>query len=241
MTRAGTLAIAGLAAAVLAASGCNREERLAEQAAAQATAAEDAAKQAEAAFDAAVAEGNWPLAKAQGDVLLARHPGTKAAARVQPRMAEITTKADAEREQRRTAGLWSYQQHKVEGGMQTSAAIYARDEVDIDGSGPQPVRLVLRDHPDWGRSTYLVLERGDFDCYGGCRARVAVDDGAPKSMAALRPETDDAIAMFINDDRALWRLLDGAKSITVEFPVKPSGTRKATFEVSGLDRSQMPW
>ena len=29
MTRAGTLAIAGLAAAVLVASGCNREERLA--------------------------------------------------------------------------------------------------------------------------------------------------------------------------------------------------------------------
>jgi hypothetical protein len=100
---------------------------------------------------------------------------------------------------------------------------------------------VLRDHPDWGRSTYLVLERGDFDCYGGCKAKVAVDDGAARSMSALRPKTDDAIAMFLNNDRAVWRMLDGAKTFTVEFPVKPSGTRKASFEVAGLDRTQMPW
>ena len=236
-----SLAIASLAAAVLAVAGCNRQERLAEQAAVQAAAAEEAATQAEGAFDAAIAAGNWSLAKAQGDVLLAQHPGSEAAARVGPRLAEVTAKAEAEREARRLAGLWSYQQHKVEGGSQTSAAIYASDEVDIDGSGAQPVRLVLRDHPDWGRSTYLVLERGDFDCYGGCRVKVAIDGGAAKSMAALRPKTDDAIAMFLNDDRAVWKLLDGAEAFTVEFPVKPSGTRKATFEVAGLDRSRMPW
>ena len=100
---------------------------------------------------------------------------------------------------------------------------------------------MLRDHPDWGRSTYLVLERGDFDCYGGCKVKVAVDDAAAKSMAALRPKTDDAIAMFINDDRALWKLLDGAKTLTFEFPVKPTGTRTATFEVAELNPTRMPW
>ncbi len=235
------LAIAGLASAVLVAAGCNREQRLAEQAAAQAAAAEDAAKQAEGAFEAAVAEGNWQLAKAQGEVLLATYPQTEAAARVQPRLEEVVAKADAEREQRRLAALWSYQRQPAGDGTQTSAAIYAKDEVDIDGSGPQPVRFILRDHPDWGRSTYLVLQRGDFDCYGGCTLKVTIDDGKPKSMSGLRPKTDDAIAMFINDDRAVWKLLDGAKTFTVEFPVKPTGTRTATFEVSGLDRSQMPW
>ena len=235
------LAFAGLASAALLAAGCNREQRMAEQAAAQAAAAEDAAKQAEGAFEAAVAEGNWQLAKAQGEVLLATYPRTEAAARVQPRLEEVVAKADAEREQRRLAALWSYQRQPAGGGTQTSAAIYAKDEVDIDGSGPQPVRFILRDHPDWGRSTYLVLERGDFDCYGGCKVKVTIDDGKPKSMSGLRPDTDDAIAMFINDDRAVWKLLDGAKTLTVEFPVKPTGTRTAAFEVSGLDRSQMPW
>lgn len=235
------LALAAAAAVALAAAGCNREARMAEQAAAQAAAAEDAARQAQAAFDAAAAEGNWPLAKAQGDVLLARYPDSQAAAQVRERMPEITAKAEAQRDERRLAALWSYQQQKVEGGTQTSAALYAEEPVDIDGSGAQRVRLVLRDHPDWGRSTYLVLERGDFDCYGGCKVQVAVDDGPARRMAALRPKTDDAIAMFINDDRALWKLLEGAKTLTVEFPVKPSGTRKARFEVAGLDRARMPW
>ena len=162
-----SLAIASLAAAVLAVAGCNRQERLAEQAAVQAAAAEEAATQAEGAFDAAIAAGNWSLAKAQGDVLLAQHPGSEAAARVGPRLAEVAAKAEAERDARRLAGLWSYQQHKVEGGSQTSAAIYASDEVDIDGSGAQPVRLVLRDHPDWrlepppeGAVPALVLDAG---------------------------------------------------------------------------------
>jgi hypothetical protein len=59
-------------------------------------------------------------------------------------------------------------------------------------------------------------------------------------MAASRPKTDEAIAMFIEDERALWRLAGNAKVITVEFPVKPAGTRTAVFEVGGLDRARLP-
>ena len=236
----GAAAAGVLALALLSVAGCDRGQRQAEAAAARAALAEDAAKQGEAAFEAAVADGNWSLAKAQGDVLLAQHPESDAAARVAPQLAEVAAKADAQREQRRTAALWSYLVQPVDGGRQVSAAIYAKAQVDTDGSGPQPVRLIFRDHPDWGRSSYLVLERGDFACHGGCKVQVAVDADPPRAMAALRPETDEAIAMFINDERALWQRIDGAKTLTVEFPVKPSGTRKATFEVAGLDRSQLP-
>jgi hypothetical protein len=59
-------------------------------------------------------------------------------------------------------------------------------------------------------------------------------------MAANRPDTDEAIAMFIDDERALWRMLDGAKMLSVEYPVKAGGTRTAVFEVGGLDRSKLP-
>lgn len=227
-------------AALVAAGGCNREQRLAEQAAAQAAAAEETAKQGEAAFESALAEQNWALAKAQGDVLLATYPQSQAAARVKPKLAEVIAKAEAQREQSRTAGLWSYLKQPVKGGTQVSAAIYSKDPVDVDGSGAQPVRLIFRDHPSWGKSSYLVLQAGDFACHGGCQVKVTIDDRAPKSMAALRPETDEAIAMFINDERTLWRMTDGAKLLRVEFPVKAGGTRTATFEVAGLDRTQLP-
>jgi hypothetical protein len=229
-----------LLAALAAAGGCDRKQRMAEQAAAQAATTEQAAKQGEDAFEAAVASQDWRLAKAQGDVLLGTYPSSQAAARVKPKLPEVAARAEAKRYQQRTAALWSYKRQPDKDGTQLSATIYSKDPVDVDGSGAQRVRLIFRDHHSWGKSSYLVLQSGDFACHGGCRVKVAIDDKAPKSMAALRPETDEAIAMFINDERALWRMIDGAKLLAVEFPVKAGGTRTAEFEVAGLDRKQLP-
>ena len=230
---------------VLLAVGCHREQHQAEQVAAQAAANEDAAKPGAAAFDDAVSKQNWMLAKAQADVLLAQYPGTHAAQRVRSKFDAIKAKADATRELSRTAAWWSYSREPVAGigragGTQLSAAIYAKDDVDVDGSGAKPVRLIFRDHPSWGRSAYLVLQAGDFNCYGGCKVKVKLDDAAPRPMAASRPKTDEAIAMFIEDERALWRMTQGAKRMSIQFPVKGGGTRTAVFEVGGLDRAQLP-
>ncbi len=60
------------------------------------------------------------------------------------------------------------------------------------------------------------------------------------AMAASRPKTDEAIAMFIEDNRALWRMTRGVKAMTIEFPVKAGGKRTATFEVGGLDHGKLP-
>lgn len=234
-------ALTATLAALLLAAGCQDRAALAEQqAAAQRAANEQAAEQAAAAFDAAIAQENWALAKAQGDVLLARYPDSAAAKRIAQQHAEAKARADAAREDLRLASLWSYNVETVPGGKQLSAAIYAEDEIDTDGSGAKPVRLIFRDHPEWGDSSYLVLQAGDFDCYGGCRVQVRLDAAAPKAMAASRPKTDEAIAMFIEDERALWRMLRDGKRLRIEFPVEAGGTRSATFEVAGLDRSKLP-
>lgn len=227
--------------ALATATGCqDRAAQAQAQAAAQAAAAEQAAQQMATAFDTAVAAQNWPLAKAQGDVLLAQYPTTEAAKRIRPLHVEAKAKADAIRETMRLASLWSYNTETVAGGKQLSAAIYAKDDVDTDGSGEKQVRLIFRDHPDWGRSSYLVLQAGDFDCYGSCRVKVGVDDAAPIAMAANRPKTDEAIAMFVDDQRALWRMAKDAQRIAIEFPVKAGGTRTAVFEVGGLDETKLP-
>ena len=226
---------------VVAASGCrDRAADAAARAAAQAAVNEKAAKENADGFDAAVAKENWALAKAQADVLFARYPDTDAAERIRPRYDDVKARAAAAREAMRVAALWSYGVETVKGGKQLSAAIYSKDDVDTDGSGARTVRLIFRDHPSWGKSSYLVLQAGDFDCYGGCRVKVKVDDGAPKAMAALRPDTDEATAMFINDERALWRMVRKAKTVAIEFPVKAGGTRSAVFEVAGLDGAKLP-
>jgi hypothetical protein len=154
-------------------------------------------------------------------------------------MAKAREVAEAARETERLAALWNYYEVPVDKGLQSSASIFSKNGVDADGQGAKRVRLVFRDHPEWGKSSYLVMESGDFQCYGGCRVGVAIDDQAPKRMTARRPKTDEAIAMFINDAMGLWRSIDGAKHLSVEFPVKAGGTRTATFEISGLDRSKM--
>lgn len=219
--------------------GCKRSDPQA-AAAAQATANEAAAQTDAAAFDDAVAKENWPLAKAQADVLMMNYPDSAAAKRVRAQYDTIKQKADAMREGARAAALWSYATEQVKGGEQLSAAIYSKDEVDVDGSGGKPVRLIFRDHPAWGRSAYLVLQAGDFRCPGGCKVMVAVDGAAPKAMAATRPDTDAAIAMFIEDERALWRMTEGAKQISIEFPTRDVGKKIAVFEVAGLDRTKLP-
>lgn len=239
--RRNALLTTSLFVAVAALAACQDPAAQAEaQAVAQAQANEAAAGEAAAGFDAAYAAENWVLAGAQGDVLLARWPDTAAAERIRPLHEAVRAKAAAARESARLESLWAYNSEAVKGGNQLSAAIYSREGVDSDGSGKQPVRLIFRDHPSWGRSSYLVMKAGDFDCYGACRVAVTVDDAAPKRMAANRPDTDEAIAMFIDDERALWRMIDGAKRLKVEYPVKAGGTRTAEFEVGGLDRAQLP-
>jgi len=231
-----------LLCAALALSACKREDPAAAAAAtaAQAAAREQAAEVVAKQFEDAYAKQDWQLARGYGDVLLMDHPDSVAAGRIKERLQDAKDKLVASQDQRRMAALWAYQTEAVQGGEQVSAAIYGRKNIDTDGSGAKQVRLIFRDHPEWGRSSYLTLQAGDFDCYGGCKVKVGVDDAAPKPMAASRPKTDEAIAMFIEDERALWRLAGTAKVLTIEFPVKAGGTRSAVFEVGGLDRSQLP-
>lgn len=234
--------VAPLLALALLAGCTDREAAEAERARVQAEANEAAAGQGEAAFEKALAEENWGLAKAQADMLLATWPDSAAAERVRVQFDEVKAKGEAEAEARRVAALWTYQSQPVGQRQQLSAAIYAKEPLDVDGSGTKPVRLIFRDHPEWGRSSYLVLQSGDFAraCYRGCRVDVTVDDAAPRRMAANRPNTDEAIAMFIDDEKALWRVTKDAKVIRIAFETRDKGTQTAVFEVAGLDRTKMP-
>ncbi|WP_246606632.1 hypothetical protein [Novilysobacter antarcticus] len=194
----------------------------------------------EADFNAQYDAEKWDLAKAHGDVLIDQYPNSEAAARIGERHENAAAKAHQVREARRLTGLWSYQTQPVGKKEQLSAAIYARENVETDGKAARPVRLIFRDHPEWGRSSYLVLEAGDFDCYKGCKLAVTVDEEKPRSMAGSRPDTDDAIAMFVEDEKTLWKLAKQAGVLSIEFPVKAGGKRTASFEVGGLDPERMP-
>lgn len=231
-----------IAALFLLLSACtDREAQRQAQLAAEAKQKEQAATELAQRYDHAVQERNWDMARSFGADLLQSYPGTEAAKRIEPGYTGIKAKGEEAREQRRLQALWQYNQVGVKGGgTQRSAMIDAKAPVDVDGSGAKRVQLVFRDHPQWKRHAYLVLQAGDFDCYRGCKVQVTVDGGKPKALPAHRPDTDEAIAMFIDDDKALWKLARQAKALSITFPVKAGGTRIALFETAGLDPTQMP-
>ena len=230
-----------LLSCVLALAACgDREAEQRAAAQAQAAAQEEAATALAREYDNAVTAQNWDMARVHGAALMSQYPDSQAAVQRKSAFEEVKAKGEAAREQRRLAALWNYAQVAAPGGTQKSAMIYSKDPVDLDGSGARPVQLVFRDHPKWKRSAYLVLQASDFRCAGGCKVKVIADGAATKSMAAWRPDTDEAIAMFITDYKSLWRLLRKTKVVSIEFPVKGGGTRTATFETGGLDGKQMP-
>jgi hypothetical protein len=232
-----------LAIACVAMSACgDREAERAAAAAAQAAAVEQQAADLAKKYDSAVASSDWDMARIHGVALLDQYPQSEAAARIGPGLDDVKGKAEAAREQRRMETLWDYSQVAVDGGTQRSAALLSKEPVDVDGSGAKPVQLVFRDHPTWKRSSYLVLQASDFAkaCYSRCQVTVVADGAAPKRMSANRPDTDEATAMFIDDEKALWRLARKTKVLEIEFTVKDGSTHKALFETGGLDGSQMP-
>jgi predicted small lipoprotein YifL len=154
--------------------------------------------------------------------------------------AKAREESRAKLEAQRLASLWRYQDATVGGGAQKTAAIFATEDVDADGKGPRPVQLIFRDHEKWGRSGYLVLQAGDFACRPRCTVTVTADDQAPRTLAAWRPDTDEAIALFVTDHAALWTLADAATRLQIEFPVRAGGTRRASFEVASLETAKMP-
>ena len=113
-----------------------------------------------------------------------------------------TPPVNARAEAQRLAALWTYYDEPVATGKQRSAAIYSIGDVDTGGQAPRRVRLVFRQNPAWGRSSYLVLEDGDFDCYSGCTVQVKVDNDPPTRMAASRPKTERIVNM--NALRQRW-------------------------------------
>lgn len=230
-----------LVCCLLALAACgDREAEQRAAAAAHAAAQESAAAALASEYDNAVTAQNWDLARVHGAALISQYPESQAVAKMKAGYEDVKAKGEAARETRRMQALWNYAQVAAGKGTQRSAMIYSKDPVDLDGSGAKPVQLVFRDHPQWKRSAYLVLQASDFRCPGGCKVKVIADGGAPKSMDAWRPDTDEAIAMFITDYKSLWKLVGKTQVVSIEFPVKDGGTRTAVFETGGLDAAQMP-
>lgn len=142
-------------------------------------------------------------------------------------------------------GAWTYESTPVDGGTRVTATLTSMMRVYLDDSGANFVRLVFRDDPIWGYDAHLALESGDFDCPTGCSVDIAIDGGPLRTVNASRPETfyseRPTPILSIREPRELWYALRDAQLLTVDFPARGKGMQRASFDVSGLDRSRLDW
>ncbi|MBX3702073.1 MAG: hypothetical protein KF903_13860 [Dokdonella sp.] len=180
-----------------------------------------------------LAAQQWELAAPIGQEIVAKYPGSSAAAEVQQTLADASAKAEAEATRRRLAALWIYQSGKESGADQVTASIYSRDL-----SPANRVRLILRRHAKWGQSVYLFGSGKGFVCKGVCMLEASFDD-KPARLAAFLPDTGEP-AIFIKDDKGFIARLEHTGNLTIKVTEKGKQARMLTFEVGGYDAAKFP-
>ncbi|MBS0569484.1 MAG: hypothetical protein JSS28_02660 [Proteobacteria bacterium] len=227
-----------LLAAVLTLAACSSPSVPPPDSAATAkAAAETAATREGALYDQMRQSGSWDIATSLGNEILATYPDTQTAARVQQTITETRTKSAAIADSHRLARLWTYTATAEDGGTQYAAAIATKQPLKIANAR---LRLVLRQHPKWGQSVYLLLDNATFDCKGGCAALAVGFDGAkPQHMKATIPPTGEP-ALFIDDDKGFIAKLEKAETVAIDVNIKGIGKFDAQFEVGGFDPARLP-
>lgn len=184
--------------------------------------------------------GQYELAQTYGNQLLRDAPNSVAAREVRATIEDTNVKADEVRDKRRLRQLWTYNTEFLEGGGDANvvhtASIQAEKDPNYNGD-PIPVKMVLRRHPKWGRSLYLVVDHGTFDCAPGCQVPVKFDDQPPMMMTANKSDQNRQ-GLFIEDEEKIRSALDKVRVVT--FATSIDGRpRTLSFEVGGFDRAQL--
>lgn len=191
-----------------------------------------------AAYEAARADGDWEIAEARGDELRQRHGETAAAKTMRETLDAVRAEAEKMREQRRLVALWEYQSIPAAGGTQHTAAIYSHVEVDPEaeeGTAPMPdARLILRRHPEWGDSAYLVLTQKALECGPPCVLTIRFDGGEAQTYTGDPADTGTGPALFIEERDRFLAAMREARDIRIQLPKSGHLVPVFEFEVGGF-------
>lgn len=196
-----------------------------------------------ASYRELLAANSHALAERVGRSIIDRYPDSLAAAEVTKTLEAVRNAAAAAAEANRLGALWTY--HAVNdaaaGGTIRTAQIAASAPAamaaaaDSGYAAPPAVKLVLRDHPQWGKSAYLLLPERLPDCPEVCKIQITVDKGKRQDWQATTPSPDEPAAVFIEDYDHFLETLGNATRIEVRLP---QTKLEAGFDVAGFDRSR---
>ena len=233
-------ALPALLCAALLVVGCvDREAQQRERAAQMQARAEAAAAEGAAQVDAVLRDGKLEIAHAYAVDVVSRYGNTEAGRALAARLPALEKQAQEIAEARRLQNLWTYHQVDDAEAGGTVYTAYIHGVAQGAGSAPQ-VRLVLRRHPSWGQSIYLLMDSGgDFACQGECRVSWTLDDSDPQPLPISRAEGNVPPAVFIEQDRRVLPLIEKARALRIRLPLAGGGEREFLFEVSALDSDRL--
>lgn len=196
-----------------------------------------------AAYEAARADDDFEIAEARGNELRQRHGETQAAATMRLTLEQVRREAESMRDRRRLIQLWEYQSIPAAGGTQETAAIFSRVAMDPETGSALAIpdaQLILRRHPEWGESAYLVLAQRALTCGPPCRLKIHFDESAPQSFSGDPADTGTGPALFIEERDRFLAAMSDAKRVRIELPRSGALVPVFEFEVGGFQPARHP-
>jgi hypothetical protein len=92
---------------------------------------------------------------------------------------------------------------------------------------------VLRRHPEWGESAYLVLQMSTLRCGPPCRLKIRFDDAPAREFAGEPADTGTGPALFIKDEPGFLKAMSEAERVRIELPRNGVLVPTFEFEVGG--------
>jgi hypothetical protein len=230
-----TMRIALLALAIALLAACNAGPEPGAMSAAQADEALALRQQYDAALQAHDFEGATKIA----DRLRRKYPDSEEMKKVRESLDDTIKRADLAANANRLANLWEYQAVQAGAGTQYTALIPSRTELDENGlpAAPADARLVLRVHPEWGKSAYLLLAQSQFACGDPCTMRIAFDDAPAEDYVGKQADSGNGPALFIEERERFYAAMRNAQSMKISKAGNLAQTLK--FDVGGYDATRL--
>jgi hypothetical protein len=193
-------------------------------------------------YEAKVAAHDFDGALKVADRLRRKYPDSEEMKKVRGSLDDTLKRADLAASANRLANLWEYQAVQAAGGTQYTALIPSHVETDENGlpAGPADAKLVLRVHPEWGKSAYLVLAQSQFTCGDPCSMLISFDDETAESYVGKQADTGTGPALFIEERERFYTAMLNAQSVKIILPktgnVTPPTLR---FDVGGYDAGRL--
>jgi hypothetical protein len=186
-------------------------------------------------LDAARAFSIAEAAEVYAAEIITRFPASPEAAALREQWSSLRAEADERRAARRRAELWRYNAADNPRGLELLAELSS----ELQGDAPT-VRLVLRRHPRFGQSVYLLIEReADFACERSCVLQVTFGRSAAQPFAARRALDNVPPALFLRDDQGFIVALEAADEIRVELALASGERVSYRFDVGGYRPERM--